>query len=470
MSKNNLTEEIIENSEKINELISQKKYFELKNFLSKMNAVDLAEILADLDKQILPLVYRIIPKDLAAETFVEMDSEMQQTLLESFTDNEIKDIVSELFVDDTVDIIEEMPAAIVKRMLSLADAETRTTINKLLAYPQDSAGTIMTTEYVNLKCSDTVGDAFEKIRSTGIDKETIYTCYVTDSSRLLIGVVSARTLLLSAKDARISDIMQTEVIKVNTHDDKEFVAREISKYGFIAMPVVDNENRLVGIVTFDDALDVLKDENTEDFAKIAAIVPNEKPYLKTGVFRLYLGRLPWLLLLMISATVTSLIISKYENILLGISTVLFASIPMLMDSGGNAGSQASVTVIRELAIGQLEPKDALKVLFKELRIALLLGLSMGAVCFLKLVFLDRLYSSGPDGNILSIAQMAPIAAVVAVSLMTTIVIAKAIGSLLPLLVKRLKLDPAVVASPFITTLVDALSLIIYSNIALALLA
>lgn len=469
MSETVLAEEEIAESQIITKLITQKKYAELKKFVSGINAVDLAEILSELDKQILPLVYRLIPKDLAAETFVEMDSSMQQALLEGFNDAEMKDIVSELFVDDTVDIIEEMPAAIVKRMLALADKETRDTINKLLAYPQDSAGTIMTTEYVSLKSSDTVKNAFEKIRRTGIDKETIYTCYVTDSERKLIGVVSARTMLLSSEDALIEHIMQSEVIKVNTHDDKEFVAREISKYGFIAIPVTDNENRLVGIVTFDDALDVLQEENTEDFAKIAAIVPNEKPYLKTSVWRLYLGRLPWLLLLMVSATVTSLIISKYENILLGISTVLFASIPMLMDSGGNAGSQASVTVIRELAVGQLSPKDALKVLLKEIRIALLLGLSMGSVCFVKLLLLDRLYTFDAYGNVMTYAQMAPVAAVVAISLMATIFIAKIIGSLLPMLVKQIKLDPAVVASPFITTLVDAISLIIYSNIALALL-
>ena len=451
--------ELIETAEKIVEDLSQKNYAEVKRILSEFNSVDLAEMLYEIPDDRLSIVYRLLPKELAADVFVNMDTEQQETLLSKFNDKEIKDVLNGLFVDDTVDIIEEMPAAIVKRILKQADKETRDSINAILSYPEDSAGSIMTTEYVSLKEEYLVKDAFEKIRRTGPDKETIYTCYVTDKSRKLVGIVSARTLLLSAPDDKISDVMETNVISVDTHTDKEYVAREIQRYGFLSMPVVDKENRLVGIVTVDDAMDVLREENNEDFSKMSAVTPSDKPYLKTSVFKIFLNRLPWLLLLMVSATFTSLIISSYEDALLGISVTLFACVPMLMDTGGNAGSQASVTIIRGIALGETMPKDVLKVIWKEIRVALMLGAVMSVVCFGKLMLIDSLYNP--------VTPM--VALTVSIALFITIVLAKFIGSTLPLLAKVIRLDPAVVASPFITTFVDAISLIIYSNIALALL-
>ena len=450
---------LIETAEKIVEDLSQKNYAEVKRILSEFNSVDLAEMLYEIPDDRLSIVYRLLPKELAADVFVNMDTEQQETLLSKFNDKEIKDVLNGLFVDDTVDIIEEMPAAIVKRILKQADKETRDSINAILSYPEDSAGSIMTTEYVSLKEEYLVKDAFEKIRRTGPDKETIYTCYVTDKSRKLVGIVSARTLLLSAPDDKISDVMETNVISVDTHTDKEYVAREIQRYGFLSMPVVDKENRLVGIVTVDDAMDVLREENNEDFSKMSAVTPSDKPYLKTSVFKIFLNRLPWLLLLMVSATFTSLIISSYEDALLGISVTLFACVPMLMDTGGNAGSQASVTIIRGIALGETMPKDVLKVIWKEIRVALMLGAVMSVVCFGKLMLIDSLYNP--------VTPM--VALTVSIALFITIVLAKFIGSTLPLLAKVIRLDPAVVASPFITTFVDAISLIIYSNIALALL-
>ncbi len=446
-------------AEKLQECLSEKKYAEVKNLLSELNAVDIAEIAYEIEDDRLPIIYRLLPKELAADVFVEMDTEQQELLLRKFSDKEIKEILSGLFLDDTVDILEEMPAALVKRILKQADKETRDSINSILSYPEDSAGSIMTTEYVNLKENYTVGDAFEKIRRTGPDKETIYTCYVTDKSRKLVGIVSARTLLLSSPDDNIADIMETNVISVDTHTDKEYVAREIQRYGFLSMPVVDKENRLVGIVTVDDAMDVLREENSEDFSKMSAVTPSDKPYLKTSVFKIFLNRLPWLLILMVSATFTSFIISRYEDALLNLSVTLFACVPMLMDTGGNAGSQASVTVIRSIALGEAYPKDVFKVIWKELRVSLMLGAVMSVVCFGKLMIIDSIYN-----------PMTPyVALTISIALFITIVLAKLIGSTLPLLAKKIKLDPAVVASPFITTIVDALSLIIYSNIALALL-
>ncbi len=446
-------------AEKIEELLSEKKYIDVKNIMSELNAVDIAEIMYEVEDSRLPVVYRLLPKELAADVFVEMDLSQQEMLLSKFTDKEIREVLNGLFVDDTVDIIEEMPAALVKRILKQADKETRESINAILSYPKDSAGSIMTTEYVSLKENYTVSAAFEKIRRTGPDKETIYTCYVTDNSRKLVGIVSARTLLLSSPDDKIEDIMESNVISVDTHADKEYVAREIQRYGFLSMPVVDKENRLVGIVTVDDAMDVLLAENNEDFSKMSAVTPSDKPYLKTSVFKIFLNRLPWLLLLMVSATFTSLIISSYEDVLLGLSVTLFACVPMLMDTGGNAGSQASVTIIRSIALEEIHPKDILKVVFKEVRVSLMLGAIMSVVCFAKLMLIDSLY------NPMSVT----VAVTVSIALFITIVLAKLIGSMLPLVAKAIKLDPAVVASPFITTIVDALSLIIYSNIAIALL-
>ncbi len=446
-------------ADRVLELAEQKKYNDIKRMLSEFNPVDLAEIMNVIDEDRLAIIYRLLPKELAADVFVEMDTDRQELLLSKFSDKEIKEVVGGLFVDDTVDIIEEMPAAIVKRILRQADKETREAINSILSYPEDSAGSIMTTEYVSLKEDVSVKDAFEKIRRTGVDKETIYTCYVTDTTRKLVGIVSAKTLLLSSPDDKISDIMETNVISVDTHTDKEYAAREIQRYGFLSIPVVDKENRLVGIITVDDAMDVLRDENSEDFSKMSAVTPSDKPYLKTSVFKIFLNRLPWLLLLMVSATFTSLIISRYENVLTGISITLFACIPMLMDTGGNAGSQSSVTIIRSIALGETVPKDIGKVLWKELRISFMLGAVMSVVCFGKLMLIDRLYNP----------MDALTALTVSLALFITIIIAKVIGCTLPLLAKAVKLDPAVMASPFITTIVDALSLIIYANIALAIL-
>ncbi|MBR2968198.1 MAG: magnesium transporter [Clostridia bacterium] len=453
-------DELIDIAQKVEHCLEQKNFAETKMLLSEMNAVDLAEVLYEISDDKLAIVYRLLPKELAAETFVEMDAEQQEFLLNKFNDKEIKDILSELFLDDTVDIIEEMPAAIVKKILAQADKETRDSINAILSYPEDSAGTIMTTEYVNLKAHYTVKEAFERIRKTGPDKETIYICFVTDQSRKLVGLVSVKDLLLASQDDKIADIMETSVIRVNTHADKEYVAHEMQRYGFLSMAVVDKEDRLVGIVTVDDAMDVLREENDEDFSKMSAVTPSDRPYFKTSVWKIFLNRLPWLLLLMVSATFTSLIISAYEDVLLGLSVTLFACVPMLMDTGGNAGSQSSVTIIRSIALGETYPRDVLKVVWREFCVSLMLGVVMGVVCFAKLMLIDSLYNP----------MNVYVALTVSIALFITIVIAKLIGSSLPLLAKAIKLDPAVVASPFITTIVDALSLIIYSNIALGLLS
>ena len=453
-------DELIDIAKTAEQYLDQKNFAETKRMLSEMNAVDLAETLYEIPDDKLALVYRLLPKELAAETFVEMDADQQEFLLNKFNDKEIKDILSELFLDDTVDIIEEMPAAIVKKILTQADKETRESINSILAYPTDSAGSIMTTEYVNLKEHYTVSEAFDRIRKTGVDKETIYICFVTNSQRKLVGVVSVKDLLLASLDQKIVDVMDENVISVDTHADKEYVAHEIQRYGFLSMAVVDKENRLVGIVTVDDAMDVLREENDEDFSKMSAVTPSDKPYFKTSVWQIFLNRLPWLLLLMVSATFTSLIISAYEDVLLGLSVTLFACVPMLMDTGGNAGSQASVTIIRSIALNETTPRDTLKVVWKEFRVSIMLGVVMGVVCFGKLMLIDSLYNP----------MNAYIALTVSLALFITIVLAKLIGSSLPLLAKAIKLDPAVVASPFITTFVDALSLIIYSNIALSLLS
>jgi len=362
-----------------------------------------------------------------------------------------------------VDLLEEMPANVVKRLLAQSDSETRSYINEVLKYPKDSAGSIMTIEYVSLRASMSVEEAFDRIRRTAIDKETIYNCYVTDETNRLIGLVSAKDLMLAEKQAAVGEIMEENVIYVKTTDDKEDVARKISNYGFLAIPVVDHEMRLVGIVTVDDAMDVLQEENTEDIAKMAAITPTDKPYLKTGVFSIWKNRVPWLLVLMVSATFTGLILNTYEARLNAISAMLFACVPMIMDTGGNAGSQASVTVIRALALGELETRDILKVVWKEFRVSLLLGVTLAATCFCKLMLIDNLLF-GFDG------YTPARCAVVSVALMFTVTVAKLVGCMLPLIAKKCRLDPAVVASPFITTIVDAVSLVLYCSLAVAVLA
>jgi len=443
-------------------LLENKRYSTIRDILNTMNPVDIAAVFEDLQSEKTALLFRLLPKETAAETFVEMDEDTQQLLIHGFSDTELKEIIDELYVDDAVDLIEEMPANVVKRILRSADPETRKQINEILKYPEDSAGSIMTTEFVTLRPKMTVEEAIKRIRRTGIDKETIYTCYVSDSSSTLIGIVTIKTLLLSEEDELIENLMETNVISVNTLDDQELVAQMFNRYNFLALPVVDQENRLVGIVTVDDAIDVMEEEATEDIQKMAAITPTtDKPYDRVGVFETYLSRIPWLLILMISATFTGMIITGFEDALAG-SLVLSAFIPMLMDTGGNSGSQASVTVIRALSLGEIEFKDIFRVIFKECRVALLCGVTLAAANFAKIMLFDRLVLGNTGITV-------PVAMVVCLTMVVTIFIAKLVGCTLPMLAKKLGFDPAVMASPFITTIVDAISLFVYFEIATALL-
>ena len=439
-------------------LVDGKKYNTLRDVLSTMNPADIASVFADMPDQKLPLLFRLLPKELAAETFVEMESDMQQMLIKGFSDNELKDVIEELYIDDAVDIVEEMPANVVNRILRNTDPSTRKMINEILKYPEDSAGSIMTIEYVRLGADMTVSEALRVIRKTGINKETIYTCYVVSNSRKLIGMVSAKTLLLSDENDLIRDIMETNLIYVHTLEDKEVVANNFKKYDFLAMPVVDDERRLVGIVTVDDAIDVLEDEATEDIEKMAAIIPSDKPYLQTTPFATWKARIPWLLLLMISATFTGIILTKFETALAAHIT-LSAFIPMLMDTGGNSGSQAAVSVIRSISLGELEFKDILRVVWKEIRVAVLCGVTLAAVNFVKIYLIDYLLI----GN-MSVFDPVTIG-VVCITVAVTVLIAKIIGCTLPIFASKLGFDPAVMASPFITTIVDALSLLVYFTIA-----
>ncbi len=436
------------------ELINSKQYTKLKAILSDMEPVDIAQLFDDLPERYMPLLYRLLSKESAAEVFVELDSDTQEMLIRGFSDTELKDVLDELYLDDAVDIIEEMPSNVVKRIIRHTAPEMRHSINEILKYPKDSAGSIMTIEFIDLKEDMTVRDAFTKIRRTGVDKETIYTCYVTDRNRILKGLVSAKDLLLSEEDCVIADIMEKNPISVNTMDDKEDVARALSKYDFLSLPVVDNENRLVGIVTVDDAIDVIEEEATEDIEKMAAITPSERPYLKTGVWDTFLQRIPWLLLLMISATFTARIIAHFETALQS-SLVLSTFIPMLMDTGGNSGSQASVTIIRGISLDEIDFSDIFKTIWKEIRVSLLCGVVLASANFAKMMILKE--------------ATLPIASVVCLTLVCTVFFAKLVGCTLPLLAKKIGFDPAVMASPFITTIVDAMSLFIYFNIATALL-
>ena len=450
-------------NEEIFELIGEKKYARLRELLSEMNPADIAQILEDVPERELPVIFRILPKELAAEVFVEMDSQMQQLLIEAFSDTELREVMDELFMDDTVDIIDEMPATVAKRILSQTDANTRKMINQLLAYPDDSAGSIMTTEYVDLKKNMTVDAAFDRIRKIGLDTETIYTCYVTDASRRLLGIVTVKDLLLNEKTCVIDDIMDENIIFAKTLDDKEEVAGQFEKYDLMALPVVDKENRLVGIITVDDAIDVIQDEATEDIEKMAAILPSDKTYFRTGVFSTFKARIPWLLLLMISATFTGAIISGFEE-KLTVLPALIAFIPMLMDTGGNSGSQSSVTIIRGISLGDIEFKDIGRVIWKELRVALCCSAVLATVNFAKMWLVDYLMLHTFDPG----RQFAEIG-VVCVTLFFTVIVAKLIGCVLPIIAKKIGFDPAVMASPFITTIVDAISLFIYFNIAIAVL-
>ena len=446
--------------EKIEDFFNRKRYAELRDLLLPMEAADIASLCADLDEKV-PVVFRLLPKELAAEVFVELDSDEQELLIHSFSNAELKEVLDELYLDDAADIVEEMPAGVVKRILRHCDPEMRKSINEILKYPEDSAGSIMTTEFVDLKATMTVEDALKRIRRTGPDKETINICYVIDERRHLIGLLTIRTLLLAEEDDVIGDIMERNLIAVQTLDDQEAVARALGKYDFLALPVVDKEERLVGIVTVDDAIDVLQEEVTEDLEKMAAILPSDKPYLKTSTLETYKARIPWLLLLMISATFTGQIIASFERALAA-ATILTAYIPMLMDSGGNCGSQASVTVIRGLSLGEINFSDFFRVLWKELRVAAVCGVTLAAANFAKLMLIDRMLFHNPMVTV-------HVAAVICGTLVCTVVCAKLVGCSLPMLAKRIGFDPAVMASPFITTIVDAISLLIYFRFASAIL-
>ena len=439
--------------EKIIRLLEEKKLGELREELQRINPADLAILLEDLDEKERLLVYRLLPKELAADTFSFMDSDMQEGLINGFTDRELREVLDQTFVDDTVDMIEEMPANVISRILRSADAETREAINQILNYPKDSAGSIMTIEYVKLSRYLSVADAISRIRRVGMDKETIYTCYVTEY-RKLIGLVTVKDLLLAEDDQLVGDIMETNVIMVHTHDDKEDVAKQMSKYDFMAMPVVDDENRLVGIVTFDDAIDVLQDETTEDFSKLAAVAPNEDSYFKTSVLKHARSRIGWLLVLMLSATVSGAVLSYYEAAFQAVP-LLVSFIPMLMGIGGNCGSQTSTLVIRGLALDEIHIRDFFRIIWKEFRIALIDSLALAVVNGLRiqLTYHDL-----------------TISLVVAFSMIGIVILGKLVGGMLPIIAKSLKLDPALMATPLITTILDTCSILIYFGIATHMLS
>ncbi len=450
-----------ERAEVLTRLLEEKRFAEVKRALAPLPAADIGILWDEIDPKYSPLLYRILPKEKAAEVFVEMDASLKERLIACFSDRELKEVLEELYIDDAVDIIEEMPASVVARILRNTSADSRAEINALLRYPRESAGSLMTTEFVRLDKRMTVQAAFESIRHDAIDKETVYNCYVTNEKRVLEGIVSVKTLLISSPDAIIGEVMEKNVIYAETLTDKEEVARMFDHYDFLALPVVDTEKRLVGIITVDDAIDVLQEEAEEDFTKMAAITPSETPYLKTSPLSVFKTRFPWLLLLMLSATFTGLIISGFETALAS-CVVLTAFIPMLMGTGGNSGSQSSVTVIRGLSLGEISFRDTVRVLLKELCVSVLCAVALGIVAFGKILLVDRLLLANP-------AVTAAVALTVALTLAVTVVCAKLIGAALPILAKRVGLDPAVMASPFITTIVDALSLLVYFAVASALL-
>ena len=434
-------------------MLEEKKYSTARDVLGTLNPADIAAFFSSLEEQKIPLLFRLLPKELAAESFVEMDVDAQELLIRSFSDNELKEIIDELYVDDAADLVEGMPANVVKRILRQADPEMRRSINQILRYPENSAGSIMTTEYVSLRPDMTVEEAILRIRRQGVDKETIYTCYVTEG-RKLIGLVTVKDLLLAPDDEMpIRELMIENIISVTTHTDQEEVGQMFRKYDFLALPVVDGENRMVGIVTFDDAMDVMEEEATEDIEMMGGMLPSEKTYLKSTVWELFKNRIPWLMLLMVSATFTGMIITGFEDSLAA-QVALTAFIPMLMGTGGNSGSQSSVTVIRALSLGELRFADLPRVMWKEIRTAVLCGLALAVVCFGKIWLVDRLLLGNEDITLM-------IDAVVCIALFITVLLAKIVGAVLPLGAKALKLDPAVMASPFITSIVDAVSLLVY---------
>lgn len=446
--------EEIKDLEIVKELLNTKQYTRLRQKMAEMNTADLAVIMEELEKEDLLKIFRILPKSLAADVFSYLEVDNQQFIITSLSEKDAAGIINNLMADDATDLLEEMPANIVKKLLANANPETRRDINHLLRYPEDSAGSIMTVEYVDLKENMTVEDAITRIRKVGVDSETINICYVLDAKRTLVGTVALRYLLISSADAIIGDIMHENVIYINTLMDQEEVARQFQKYDFTAMPVVDNENRLVGIITVDDIVDILQEEATEDMEKMAAIVPSDKPYMKTSVIETWKKRMPWLLLLMISAAFTGSILTTFEDALMAYG-VLIAYIPMLMDTGGNAGGQASVTIIRGLSLNEIEFSDAFRVVWKEIRVAALCGITLAAANFVKLLLLDRVSIT--------------VALVVCLTLIAAVMIAKVVGCMLPMLAKKIGFDPAVMASPFITTIVDVLSLLVYFQIATRLL-
>ncbi|MBQ9301840.1 magnesium transporter [Butyrivibrio sp.] len=437
-------------AEILQELLESRQYTKLRQTISEMNTVDIATAMGEMENEDSLKMFRILPKDMAADVFADLELDAQQYIIRSLSDREASNIIDNLMADDATDLLEEMPANVVKRILANASPETRADINHLLQYPEDSAGSIMTVEYVDLREDMTVADAIERIRKKGVDSETINICYVVTRQKVLVGTVALRYLLIMKPDEIIGDIMNTNVISINTMTDQEEAARVFQKYGFTAMPVVDNESRMVGIITIDDVVDILEEEATEDIEKMAAIVPSDKPYPKVGIFETYRSRIPWLLFLMISATFTGAIITGFEDALSAF-VVLTAYIPMLMDTGGNAGSQASVSIIRGLSLKEIEFEDIFKIIWKEIRVAALCGLTLAGANFVKLIFLDRLSIT--------------VAAVICVTLLIVVLIAKMVGCCLPMLASKLGFDPAVMASPFITTIVDALSLLVYFNIA-----
>ncbi len=440
-------------------LLSEKHYKAIKSIFDTMNPVDTAALLPEFEDKSMVLLFRLIPKENAAMVFTYLEPEQEQILLEAFTDTELKSIMDDMFIDDAVDVIEEMPANVVERILAAA-GDKRNAINTLLNYPEDSAGSIMTLEYISLHPAMTIGDALKKIKSRGEYSETVNVCYVIEKHRLL-GTVTAMDLLTCDDDELLTDVMEENPVTVNTHSDKEEVAQLFDKYDIISLPVLDNENCMVGIVTFDDAIDVIQEEAEEDFQKMAAIAPTDKPYLKTSVWNLWKVRIPWLIFLMLSATFTGMIISSFEDALSRI-VILTAFIPMIMGTGGNSGSQASVTVIRGLSVGEIEMSDVVKVMWKEFRVSILCGISLAVACFIKIILIDGLLlkTNGVTNNV---------ALVVALTLCLTVISAKFIGCVLPIIAKKMKLDPAVMASPFITTIVDAVSLLVYFGIAKMLL-
>lgn len=449
-------EEILDLHTQIKTLIEEKRFKELKALLAETNAIDIADAFYGLSQKDLIVAFRFLSKDSAADAFAAMEHEEQESLIHGLTDKELNEVFSELGADDAADIVGEMPANVVARILKNADSETRRFINTLLCYPEDSAGSIMTPEYVSLRKNITVEQAFEKIRRVGLDKETIYTCYVTENRRLL-GVVSARSLLVADPQTIVGDLMHENIISVKTTDDKEFAAGQIRKYGYLAIPVVDAEEKLVGIVTIDDAIEVIEEEATEDMQKMTAITPDERPYLRSGAFKIFKQRAPWLIALMLLSTFTSYILGMYEEALAA-CIVLNSFIPMIMGTGGNAGSQASVTIIRGLSLGEIKLRDTFRILWKELRVSLICGAAIAPVAFLKVMYLDMLCRE-PNG--------VTIALVISLTLAVTVCAAKLVGALLPVIAKLVHLDPAVMASPFITVIVDALSIVLYFTFASA---